>query len=154
MLAADTLGELALFHRADKASSLRCIHHGFTDADGPATASYGSLARFDDVQRLHRVGTHTCVGAGGDMSDYQALQHTLDSVTTQQSEQDDGHLLRTSQVFEYITRVMYGRRSKMNPLWNSLVVAGWETGSIDEQGVAKDGEPCVKTHTSIRCRFG
>lgn len=102
-------------------------------------ASYGSLARFDDVQRLHRVGAHTCVGASGDMSDYQAIQHMLDSLTVKQSQLEDGHQLRSSQIFEYLSRVMYGRRNKMNPLWNSLVVAGWETGSAS--GSDEKGEP-------------
>jgi 20S proteasome subunit beta 7 len=72
------------------------------------------------------VGTKSCVAASGDISDYQQLQHMLDSLTVKQSQLDDGHELRTSQVFEYLTRVMYNRRTKMNPLWNSLLVAGWE----------------------------
>lgn len=75
------------------------------------------------------------------MSDYQALQHLLDTVTTNQSQLDDGHILRSSQVFEYLSRVMYNRRSKMDPLWNALVVAGWESGSIDSDGKAVGGEP-------------
>lgn len=41
-------------------------------------ASYGSLARFDDVSRLHQAGSHACVAAGGDMSDFQELQHLVD----------------------------------------------------------------------------
>lgn len=84
------------------------------------------MARFDDIQRLHPVGNFTCVGAGGDLSDYQQLQHMLDTLTVKQSQLNDGHELRTSQVFEYLTRVMYNRRTKMDPLWNSLLVAGWE----------------------------
>ena len=43
-------------------------------------ASYGSLARFKDVQRLHAVGDYTCIGASGDMSDLQYIQGLLDSV--------------------------------------------------------------------------
>jgi 20S proteasome subunit beta 7 len=43
-------------------------------------ASYGSLARYKDVQRLHPVGTSTIIGAGGDMSDFQYIQHMLDSL--------------------------------------------------------------------------
>lgn len=105
-------------------------------------ASYGSLARFDDIQRLHPVGKFTCVGAGGDLSDYQQLQHMLDSLTIKQSQLDDGHELRTSQVFEYLTRVMYNRRSKMNPLWNSLLVAGWETSqSYDGKEMTNSSAP-------------
>ena len=76
------------------------------------------------------------------MSDYQALQHTLDNITIRQSQLEDGHELRTSQVFEYISRLMYGRRSKMDPLWNSLVVAGWEKPPKALQNeTSKDGEP-------------
>jgi len=103
-------------------------------------ASYGSLARFDDIQRLHRVGTHTCIGASGDMSDYQALQHSLDVISIKQSQLDDGHQLRTSQVFEYLSRVMYNKRTKMDPFWNSLIVAGWEKPSRATQAEKPDSE--------------
>lgn len=34
-------------------------------------ASYGSLARFKDVQRLNTVGEFTILGAGGEFSDFQ-----------------------------------------------------------------------------------
>jgi 20S proteasome subunit beta 7 len=73
------------------------------------------------------------------MSDYQALQHMLDSITVKQSQLEDGHQLRTSQIFEYLGRVMYNRRSKMDPLWNSLLVAGWETSKLSSDG----GKPYV-----------
>lgn len=101
-------------------------------------ASYGSLARFDDVQRLHKVGDLTCVGASGDLSDYQQLQHMLDGLSIKQSQLGDDHALRTSQIFEYLTRVMYNRRTKMNPLWNSLLVAGWEQNKFSE---GEEGAP-------------
>lgn len=42
-------------------------------------ASYGSLARFRDVERLHKVADFTVLGASGDMSDYQYVKHLLDS---------------------------------------------------------------------------
>jgi 20S proteasome subunit beta 7 len=43
-------------------------------------ASYGSLARFKDIQRLHTLGNQTVIAVSGDMSDYQWLQKDLDSV--------------------------------------------------------------------------
>lgn len=43
-------------------------------------------------------------------------------------QQDDGHILDTPQVFSYLSRVMYNRRNKFDPLWNSLVVAGCDGG--------------------------
>ncbi|KAI8336646.1 nucleophile aminohydrolase [Chlamydoabsidia padenii] len=90
--------------------------------------SYGSLARFRDIQRLHPVGEKTIVGASGDLSDYQYIQHILDSVMTTEHCADDGHVLGTSNIYEYLWRVMYNRRSKFNPLWNSLVVGGIDKG--------------------------
>ena len=43
-------------------------------------ASYGSLARFKDIQRLHPLGSQTVIGVAGDMSDFQYLQKELDSI--------------------------------------------------------------------------
>ena len=41
---------------------------------------------------------------------------------------DDGHSLSPKHIHEYLCRLMYGRRSKSNPLWNSLVVGGFKNG--------------------------
>ncbi|KAJ3114144.1 Proteasome subunit beta type-7 [Nowakowskiella sp. JEL0407] len=102
-------------------------------------ASYGSLARFRDVERLIPVGNNTVVGASGDISDFQYLKHTLDSVITKEYYTDDGHTLSPPQIYEYISRLMYARRSKFDPLWNSLVVGGFKDGKkflgfVDLQG--------------------
>jgi len=91
-------------------------------------ASYGSLARFKDIQRLHPVGTHTVIGAGGDMSDFQHIQHDLDSLMITEFTQSDGHTLGPDEIYEYLSQVMYARRSKMDPLWNSLLVGGFKDG--------------------------
>ncbi|KAF8321247.1 proteasome endopeptidase complex beta subunit [Clavulina sp. PMI_390] len=91
-------------------------------------ASYGSLARFKDMQRLHAVGDNTLIGASGDMSDFQELQHKLDTLLIDQFVQDDGHKLGPTEIYEYLGRLMYGRRSEMNPLWNALLVGGFKDG--------------------------
>ncbi|EJF57705.1 proteasome endopeptidase complex beta subunit [Dichomitus squalens LYAD-421 SS1] len=91
-------------------------------------ASYGSLARFKDIQRLHKVGTSTVIGASGDMSDFQAIQTLLDEVVTDEFTHGDGHDLGPAEVHEYLSRVMYSRRSKINPLWNSILVGGFRDG--------------------------
>ena len=36
----------------------------------------------------------------------------------------DGHSLTPSQLYAYLSRVMYQRRSKVDPLWNSYIVGG------------------------------
>lgn len=92
-------------------------------------ASYGSLARFKDIQRLHPVGEYTVVGAGGDMSDFQYLQHILDDLIIEEEvNTQDHHKLGPAEVHEYLSNVMYARRSKINPLWNSLLVGGFKDG--------------------------
>ncbi|CDH51800.1 proteasome endopeptidase complex beta subunit [Lichtheimia corymbifera JMRC:FSU:9682] len=90
--------------------------------------SYGSLARFRDIERLYPVGDYTIVGCSGDISDYQYIQHLLDTLMIKEHCHDDGHVLGTSNIFEYLWRVMYNRRSKFNPLWNALVVGGVDKG--------------------------
>lgn len=47
---------------------------------------------------------------------------------------DDGHTLSSSQIYEYLSNVMYSKRSKHDPYWNAFLVAGLE-----------NGEPCVPT---------
>eukprot|EP00299_Pterocystis_sp_00344_P010006 c4378_g1_i1.p1 GENE.c4378_g1_i1~~c4378_g1_i1.p1 ORF type:complete len:248 (+),score=38.16 c4378_g1_i1:1-744(+) len=91
-------------------------------------ASYGSLARFTDVNRFHKVNETTVIGAGGELSDFQFLQSFLDSRVIEDESQNDGHHLSPSDVHNLITRVYYNRRSRFNPLWNSIVVAGHKNG--------------------------
>lgn len=92
-------------------------------------ASYGSLARFTDIERLKQVGTHTIVGAGGDISDMQYLhEKLLDPLIIKEEYQNDGHHLRASHIYRYLSKVLYHRRCKFNPLWNTLLVAGWDDG--------------------------
>ncbi|RKP24027.1 nucleophile aminohydrolase [Syncephalis pseudoplumigaleata] len=43
-------------------------------------ASYGSLARFRDVERLHRLTDTAVLGATGDISDYQHVQHMMEQL--------------------------------------------------------------------------
>lgn len=87
-------------------------------------ASYGSMARFKNIERLITVGKHTIVGIGGDISDLQYIERLLEDLTIREEYAQDGHTLRPEHVHEYLSRVMYNRRTKMNPLWNSIIVAG------------------------------
>jgi len=48
-------------------------------------------------------------------------------VRIEESILDDGHELSTNQIFEYLGNVMYAKRTKMDPLWNTCLVAGWDT---------------------------
>lgn len=39
---------------------------------------------------------------------------------------DDGRSHTPKEIYSYLGRVLYSQRNKMDPLWNTLVVAGLE----------------------------
>lgn len=41
---------------------------------------------------------------------------------------DDGNNLGPTDIHNFLTRVMYNRRNKFDPLWNSLVLGGVKNG--------------------------
>lgn len=90
--------------------------------------SYGSLLRFNNIERLIRVGSETIVGVSGDISDFQHMERLLHDLETQEEvyDSDGGHNLRAPHIHEYLTRVLYNRRLKMDPLWNAVLVAGFD----------------------------
>ena len=88
--------------------------------------SYGSLARIDDLERLIKVGESTIVGISGDISDLQQIERMLDDLTIEDNYDMEKPNLKACHVHEYLSNVLYNRRSKMNPLWNSCIVAGFD----------------------------
>jgi len=93
-------------------------------------AAYGSLARFEGVSRMKAVGIaqDTLLAAGGDISDYQQMLKYIASAENEEYAIDDGAAMSASAMHQWLTRVMYNRRSKMDPLWNSIVVCGFRNG--------------------------
>jgi 20S proteasome subunit beta 7 len=107
---------------------------GIRCADGVALASdtlasYGSLARFREVARLHVVTDGCVVGVGGDLSDQQEIVAMLAKTTMQEYCRDDGYHYGPKAMYASLSRVMYNRRNKMDPLWNHVVFAGFEDGA-------------------------
>lgn len=39
---------------------------------------------------------------------------------------DDGHHYSPKSLFSWLTRVMYNRRTRINPLWNTVLIGGYE----------------------------
>ncbi|GLC46596.1 hypothetical protein PLESTB_001221700 [Pleodorina starrii] len=98
--------------------------------------AYGSTKRYKNTQRIVRVNSKCVVAAGGEISDFQYISNLLDELTTDDYRTDDGIELTPAEVYAYLCRVMYNRRNKFDPLWNSLVVAGVGPGSNGEGGSA------------------
>ncbi|KAG2492385.1 hypothetical protein HYH03_009333 [Edaphochlamys debaryana] len=87
-------------------------------------AAYGSTKRYKTTQRMYRVNSKCVVAAGGEISDFQHICTLLDELTTDDFRTDDGIELTPQEVYAYLCRVLYNRRNKFDPLWNSLVVGG------------------------------
>ena len=74
--------------------------------------SYGSTKRYKSFERLRKVNERTVIGAGGELSDFQYLLTLLDELTTEDFVEDDGASLSPQELFSYLSRVLYNRRSK------------------------------------------
>uniref|UniRef100_A0A672JYH5 Proteasome subunit beta n=2 Tax=Sinocyclocheilus grahami TaxID=75366 RepID=A0A672JYH5_SINGR len=111
--------------------------------------SYGSLARFRNISRLMKVNNSTILGASGDYADYQYLKQVIEQMVIDEELLGDGHSYTPKAIHSWLTRVMYNRRSKMNPLWNTVVIGGFYNGEsflgyVDKLGVAYEA-PTVAT---------
>lgn len=103
--------------------------------------SYGSLARFKDCRRLLSINKNILVGAGGDYADFQYIEQLLNGKIIGEECLEDEINLKPSSLHCWLTRVLYNRRTKVDPLWNNIIVGGWQNGkpflgSIDKLGTA------------------
>lgn len=54
----------------------------------------------------------------------QYIDRLLNSLSITESHSSDGHTLSAANLHTYLSKVMYKRRSDINPLWNQILVAG------------------------------
>lgn len=103
--------------------------------------SFGSLARFRKLDRIMEVNKQIILGAGGDYADFQYLSDVIKQKVIDESCMDDGFLLKPKSLHCWITRVLYNRRSKFDPLWTNFIVGGLQDGkpflgTVDKLGTA------------------
>lgn len=91
-------------------------------------ASYGSLARFTDVKRLRTFANSSVVGFSGDVSDMQYLNRHLTELALEEAydAETDRPRLSAANLHRYLAKLLYRRRSKFDPLWNHILVAGFD----------------------------
>ncbi|KAL2262302.1 hypothetical protein VTK26DRAFT_1806 [Humicola hyalothermophila] len=103
-------------------------------------ASYGSLARFTDVKRLRTFLSTSVVGFGGDVSDMQFLDRHLNELAIDEAYENE--TLNAANLHKYLSKLMYRRRNNFDPLWNQILVAGFDgagkpfLASVDLRGTA------------------
>jgi len=95
---------------------------------GDMLGSYGSLAKFRSIERIIKVNDTTILGASGDIADFQYLKSLIEQRVINDECDDNGFGLKPKALHTWLTRMMYNRRSKFDPLWNTFLVAGLEDG--------------------------
>ena len=111
--------------------------------------SYGSMAQLRQLPRVFKVNDVTAIGGSGDYSDFQYLHEIVKEKVIRDTCLNDGYVLKPRDLFSWSTRVLYNRRSKMDPLWNKLVIGGLQDnqpflGCVDLLGNAFEGA-CIAT---------
>lgn len=83
------------------------------------------------MKRLRTFSDSSVVGFGGDVSDMQYLDRLLNALAISEDTQSSSsaHTLNARQLHTYLSKVLYKRRSEMNPLWNTLLIAGLDEES-------------------------
>ncbi|CBY08939.1 unnamed protein product [Oikopleura dioica] len=108
---------------------------------GDRLGAYGGLHRFRDIDRIIKVNDNVLITYTGDVADFQYIEEILEDEQRENDMRNDGYELGPSEYFNLMGRIMYNRRSKGNPLWNRIIVAGYDKaadkpfmGQIDSKG--------------------
>ncbi|KAK4468313.1 hypothetical protein MN116_008110 [Schistosoma mekongi] len=88
--------------------------------------SYGSLAKYMDFERMFKVNESTVMCCSGDVADFQFLKRHVKELTHLDNLLSDGFKLSPHALHSWITRILYNRRSRLEPLWNTYLVGGIE----------------------------
>merc|ERR1712012_922230 len=92
------------------------------------SGNYGSLSRYPNTQRVNKVNETTVIASSGDIADFQYLYSLIESKQTDEDIRGGGVTMRPEALHCWLTRVLYNRRSKFDPLWNSIIVGGMQDG--------------------------
>ena len=104
--------------------------------------SYGSMKHAKGVSRITKLSDEVAYSCSGEMSDFQEINKILrDKQEADQIENDGATFLKPRDYFNYLSRLNYQRRMKMDPLWNGTIMAGVDKktgelflGSLDLYG--------------------
>lgn len=110
--------------------------------------SYGRMARFRNCSRMVKVNSTTVAGCGGDYADFQYTTQLIDQLQIEEETYDDGLQLSPKALHSWLTRLLYNRRSKFDPLWTNWVVGGIDNGKPFLGAVNHIGTAYVDKHAS------
>jgi 20S proteasome subunit beta 7 len=85
---------------------------------------YGTSLFYSDFSHFETLSSRILVGCSGELSDFQELVKVLKQVIAAQECRSEGQTCYPAEIQNYITRYLYQRRTKMNPLCVKVVLAG------------------------------
>lgn len=96
-----------------------------------------------------KVNNNTVVACSGDYGDFQEVKESLERMVISEKAHADGHDHSPRGIFSYLTRLMYHKRTRIEPYWNTWAVGGFKDGEpflgyVDMIGVAYES-PIVAT---------
>jgi len=88
----------------------------------------GRTARFFHLTRQYKVNSHCIVSYSGDSPDFQWLQNFIErkQLELRSDTSDRKACLKPKMLHNAICSFLYYRRSKMDPLWNTIIVIGMQ----------------------------
>ncbi|CAG9485078.1 proteasome subunit beta type-4, putative [Plasmodium vivax] len=97
-------------------------------------ASYGSYAKFQNVERIFKVNNKTVMSFSGELADAQYLHETLTRVNVNNvMDKKSKYDLHNSKYYHaYVGRLFYNRKNKIDPLFNTIIVAGLNSQEYDD----------------------
>ncbi|ESL08472.1 proteasome beta 7 subunit [Trypanosoma rangeli SC58] len=110
--------------------------------------SYGSLAKWPNIPRIKLAGAHAVMCATGDYADFQEMTTMIGNHINRQ-QMYGGGALTPEEIFCYLQRHVYHKRSEFEPCLCQFVVAGCHggepfLGGIDDVGT-RWTDDCVAT---------
>ncbi|SOV75480.1 proteasome subunit beta type-4 [Plasmodium sp. gorilla clade G3] len=96
-------------------------------------ASYGSYAKFQNVERIFKINNKTVMGFSGELADAQYLHELLTRKNINNlSEKKRKEDMYTPQHYHsYVSRVFYVRKNRIDPLFNNIIIAGINSQKYD-----------------------
>ena len=95
--------------------------------------AYGSMKKTKKATRMAQLSQESAIACSGEMADFQELQKLLrEKREADEIEHDGANFLKPRDYFNYLSRLNYQRRMKMDPLWNGSIVGGvrQDTGEV------------------------
>lgn len=110
--------------------------------------SCGKTARYKNISRQYKVNENVLIAFGGDHADFQWLQNVIERQVLEWKRFDQ--TIGPKALHGYLTSLLYARRSRMNPIWNTLVVAGIEE---EEKNNKESKTPFIGVITQKGCAY-